>query len=83
MNGVVYAPTLFVASPAPVEPVELSRYGSAVECDIAVRTVKIQHRGARLRCVSVHTLTHQRATVAAAQRSHDSPHGAEQMTVLP
>ena len=51
MNGLIYALTLFVASPTPVEPVELSRYGSAVECDIAVRTVKIQHRGARLRCV--------------------------------
>ena len=51
MNSLVYALTLFVVSPQPAAPVEIGRYDSAVECDIAVRTVKLQHRGARLRCV--------------------------------
>ncbi|WP_425065596.1 hypothetical protein [Reyranella sp.] len=83
MNPVVYALTLFVVEPAPAPPVELRRYDSATECDIAVRTVRILQRGVRLQCVGVPSAEHPRATVAAAQRSHGSSHGAEPMTVLP
>lgn len=51
MNGLVYALMLFVVEPAPVPPVEVGRYDSATECDIAVRTVRILQRGVRLQCV--------------------------------
>lgn len=67
MNSLVYALTLFVTSPAPVEPVELGRYHSAVECDIAVRTVKIQHRGARLRCLPQAPMVEERQAQALAR----------------
>lgn len=55
MNPVVHVLTLvFAMSGAPVEPpvsIDLGRYDTAVECEMQARSVKVRHRGARLKCV--------------------------------
>lgn len=49
MNGFVYVLALFTADVA--LPVDLGRYDTAVECDLQARSVKVHHRGARLKCL--------------------------------
>lgn len=90
MNGLVYALTLFVAQPPSAAPVELGRYDNAIECDIAVRTVRVQQRGARLRCVRRGESLVEQAARAAVERSPESGavngpdlHGSHWAAVLP
>ncbi len=49
MSGFVYVLALFTADV--VLPIDLGRYDTAVECDLLARTVKVHHRGARLKCL--------------------------------
>jgi len=49
LNGFVYVLALFTADVA--LPVDLGRYDTAVECDLQARSVKVHHRGARLKCL--------------------------------
>lgn len=49
MNTFVYVLALFTADVA--LPVDLGRYDTAVECDLQARSVKVHHRGARLKCI--------------------------------
>ena len=49
MIGFVYVLALFASDVA--LPVDLGRYDTAVECDLQARSVKVHHRGARLRCL--------------------------------
>ncbi len=49
MIGFVYVLALFTADT--VLPIDLGRYDTATECDLQARSVKVHHRGARLRCL--------------------------------
>lgn len=49
MSTFVYVLALFTADA--VLPVDLGRYDTAVECDLQARSVKVHHRGARLKCL--------------------------------
>lgn len=59
MNDIVFALTLFVLNPAPgpvngVEPrshYELAAYTSRTECEINATWVKVDPKGARLKCM--------------------------------
>lgn len=52
MNPAVYVLAVFLAgSPSPSGDFDLGRYDTATECDLQARSVKIHHRGARLRCL--------------------------------
>lgn len=52
MNPTVYVLAVFLAgSPSPSGDFDLGRYDTAVECDLQARSVKVHHRGARLKCL--------------------------------
>lgn len=67
MIDTVVALVLLVPA-APSATYELATYTSRTECDIATRTVRIDAKGARLRCIARDLSADERMAIVSANR---------------